>query len=54
LKKFRALIRLEDMEGHFSVVWCNFREEDEFKRKIFTDIIFFSDLREKGDISTKL
>jgi hypothetical protein len=29
------------MEGHFSVVWCNFGEEDEFKRKILTDINFF-------------
>jgi hypothetical protein len=29
------------MEGHFSVVWCNFGEEDEFKRKNLTDIIFF-------------
>ena len=36
--KFRALIRLDDMEGHFSVVWCNFRVKDEFNRKILTDI----------------
>ena len=25
------------MEGHFSVVWCNFRVKDEFNRKILTD-----------------
>jgi len=31
------LIRLDDMEGHFSVVWCNFRVKDEFNRKILTD-----------------
>jgi hypothetical protein len=40
-KKFRALIRLVDIEGHFSVVWYNFGGEDEFNRKFFTDINFF-------------
>ena len=49
--KFRALIRLDDMEGHFSVVWCNFRVKDEFNRKILTDTKKISDLNEKGDIS---
>ena len=23
LKTFRVLVTLEDMEGHFSVLWCN-------------------------------
>jgi hypothetical protein len=26
------------MEGHFSVVWCNFGAKDEFNRKNLTDI----------------
>ena len=38
LQKFRALIRLEDMEDHFSRVWCNFGPQDEFNQKILTDI----------------
>jgi hypothetical protein len=29
------------MEGHFNVVWCNFEAEDEFNRKILTDIKVF-------------
>ena len=49
--KFRALIRLDDMEGHFNVVWCNFRVKDEFNRKILTDTKKISNLSEKGDIS---
>ena len=39
------------MEGHFSVVWCNFRVKDEFNRKILTDTKKISDLNEKDDIS---
>jgi hypothetical protein len=39
------------MEGHFSVVWCNFEAENEFNRKILTDIKFFRTSAKKGDIS---
>jgi hypothetical protein len=31
----RASIRLEDMECHFTVVWCNFRVEDQFNQIFF-------------------
>jgi hypothetical protein len=32
-----TLARLEDMEGHFSVVWSNFGPEVEFNIKILAD-----------------
>jgi len=30
VEEIKALVRLEDMESHFRVVWCNFGAKHEF------------------------
>lgn len=49
LKTLRALVRLEDMEGHFSVLWCNLGWKMNSTEIFLADTKKFLNPREKGE-----